>query len=219
MRSYAKEIEDIRERLRSPFTSFFLTLLSIIQGTALAALFGKVDSLITRQAFHAPQIVMAIGIFFAIVTLWTQYQMGSLLYTWPVRVIDAFIPFVFGLFEFVMIIGMDHGAFFVLVTFGVFFVMTVFGFEYQYLQVRKNFHADAFMHRLTLGFRALDTGSSVASAAVLLGTAALISQFGPSAGYELVGAWVIVAVALGHAVRQAYQWGLVEKRLADMSEA
>ena len=217
MSSYAEEIEEIWERMRSPFTSFFLTLLSIIQGTALAALFAKVDSLITRQDFHAPQIVMAIGIFFAIVTLWTQYQMGSLLYTWPVRVIDAFIPFVFGLFEFVMIIGMEHGTFFVLVTFGLFFVITVFGFEYQYLQVRRNFRADAFMHRLTLGFRALDSGTSAASAVILLGTAALISWFGPSALNQLVGAWVIVAVALGHAVRQAYQWGLVEQRLADMS--
>lgn len=219
MSSYSEEIKEIRERMRSPFTSFFLTLLSIIQGTALAALFAKVDSLITRQNFHAPQIVMAIGIFLAIVTLWTQYQMGSLLYSWPVRVIDAFIPFVFGLFEFVMIIGMEHGAFFVLITFGLFFVIIVFGFEYQYLQVRRNFRADAFMHQLTLGFRALDSGSSLASAVILLGMAALISHSGPSVFYQLVGAWVIVAVALGHAVRQAYQWGLVEQRLADISAA
>lgn len=217
MSPYVEEIEKIRERMRSPFTSFFLTLLSIIQGTALAALFAKVDALITRQNFHAPQIIMSIGIFFVIVTLWTQYQMGSLLYSWPVRVIDAFIPFVFGVFEFVMIIGMEHGAFFVLLTFGLFFVIILFGFEYQYLQVRRNFRADAFMHQLTLGFRTLDSGSSVASAVILLGTAALISHLGTNATFELAGAWVIVMVALGHAVRQAYQWGLVERRLADVS--
>jgi len=66
----------MRARIRGAFSTSYLTLLSIIQGTAFAALFAKVDSLVTQHSFHAPQAVMAFGLLLLIVALWNQYLIG-----------------------------------------------------------------------------------------------------------------------------------------------
>jgi hypothetical protein len=52
--AFSREREEMRARIRGAFSTSYLTLLSIIQGTAFAALFAKVDSLVTQHSFHAP---------------------------------------------------------------------------------------------------------------------------------------------------------------------
>jgi hypothetical protein len=208
----AQEVEQIRGRMRDSFATSYLTLLSIIQGTALATLFLKVDYLIGKESFHAPQLVMAIGLFLAIVLLWNQYQMGVELYYWTSQLLDAFIPFSFGIAEFTAILGLEHGGMIVLIAFGTFFALGILAFEYQYLQLRRSAGQDAFVHRLTRGFRRLDVASCAASAVIFLGTAAFLARF-PTNAADLVAGWVLIAVSFGQAVRQVYFWRRVQHRL------
>jgi len=218
MNPFTTEVEDVRARQKNAFATFYFTLLSVIQGVALAALFAKVDSLISRQSFHAPQIVLAISIFLVIVVLWNQYQMGINLYSWTATLFDAFIPFTLGVFEFVMIIGMEHGTSVVLIAFGTFSLVGLIAYEHQYWQIRKTAGTTGeFMQRLTAGFRALDEGSALASALVFFVTAALVSRSGPTPMTELAGAWIIVALAVGQLIREVYEHQLVLRRLAEMS--
>ena len=209
---FAEEVEEIRNRTRSAFATTYLTLLSVMQGTALAALYVKVDSLIERQEFHPLQMTLTAGIFLTVVLLWNQYQMGLMLYYWTATLFDVTVPFMFAAFEFAMIIAIRYGAAAVLTTLGLFFAVGIAALEHQYWQIRRNARAAAFMHVLTRGFRALDIAACVLSAVILLGTAAVISR-APTEGNQLVGAWILVAVAIGHAVREVSEWGLAQRRL------
>ena len=211
--SRALEPDQIRERMQSTFSNSYLTLLSIIQGTALATLFLKVDELIGRQSFHAPQLVMAIGILLSIVLLWNQYQMGVSLYYWPASLMDACIPFTFGIVEFSAILGLEHGGSILLIAFGLFFALGVFAFEHQYSQLRKAAGPDAFVHRLARGFRRLDAASCAASAVIFVASAALISHQS-TATADLVAGWVLIGISIGQAAREIYFWRLVQLRLS-----
>jgi hypothetical protein len=209
----AQEVEQIRDRMRSTFSNAYLTLLSIIQGTALATLFLKVDYLIGQQSFHMPQLVMSIGLLLTIILLWNQYQMGVSLYSWTSQLFDAFIPFSFGIAEFSAILGLEHGSMIMLIAFGTFFTLAIIAFEHQYWQLRRSAGPDAFVHRLTRGFRRLDVTSCVVSAAIFFATAALLSRQQAGAN-ELLAAWVLIAVAVGQGVREAYFWRLAQQRIA-----
>jgi hypothetical protein len=205
----------MRARIRGAFSTSYLTLLSIIQGTAFAALFAKVDSLVTQHSFHAPQAVMAFGLLLLIVALWNQYLIGTMLYNWTLVLTDSILPFTFGVFEFAMILELQDGVA-VLTINGLFLLMGVVGLEHQYRQARRSESAEFTAH-VARGFRAVDVTSSVVIGVLLLGAAALISRFGQSTLSGLVAAGIIVAVALANLAREAHQWHLVQQRLSDMT--
>ena len=205
----------MRARIRGAFSTSYLTLLSIIQGTAFAALFAKVDSLVTQHSFHAPQAVMAFGLLLLIVALWNQYLIGTMLYNWTMVLTDSILPFTFGVFEFAMILELQDGVA-VLTINGLFLLMGVVGLEHQYRQARRSESAEFTAH-VARGFRAVDVTSSVVIGVLLLGAAALISRFGQSTLSGLVAAGIIVAVALANLAREAHQWHLVQQRLSDMT--
>ena len=209
----ALEPEQIRDRMQATFSNSYLTLLSIIQGTALATLFLKVDYLVGLQRFHVPQLVMAIGVLLSIILLWNQYQMGVGLYYWPSSLLDAFIPFSFGIVEFSAILGLEHGGIIMLIAFGSFFALGVFAFEHQYLQLRRAAGPDAFVHRLTRGFRRLDAASCAVSAAIFFAAAAITSHQ-QSATADLVAGWVLIGVSVGQAMREIYFWRAAQQRLS-----
>jgi hypothetical protein len=190
-------------------------LLSIIQGTAFAALFAKVDSLLTQHNFHAPQAVMAFGLLLLIIALWNQYLIGTMLYNWTLVLTDSILPFTFGVFEFAMILQLEDGVA-VLAINGLFLLMGVVGLEHQYRQARKSESAE-FTAYVARGFRAVDVTSSVVIGVLLLGAAALISRSGQSTPGGLVAAGIVVAVAVGNLAREAHQWHLVQQRLSDMT--
>jgi hypothetical protein len=117
-----------------------------------------------------------------------------------------------------MIIGMEHGATVVLTTYGIFFLVALVAFEHQYWQIRRTAGtAGEFMRRLTARFRVLDEGSCVVSALAFFIAAALVSRAGPTSTAELIGACVIVVLALAHLVREVYEYQLVLRRLDEMS--
>jgi hypothetical protein len=213
--AFSREREEMRARIRGAFSTSYLTLLSIIQGTAFAALFAKVDSLVTQHSFHAPQAVMAFGLLLLIVALWNQYLIGTMLYNWTLVLTDSILPFTFGVFEFAMILELQEGVS-VLTINGLFLLMGVVGLEHQYRQARRSESAEFTAH-VARGFRAVDVTSSVVIGVLLLGAAALISRFGQSTLSGLVAAGIIVAVALANLAREAHQWHLVQQRLSDMT--
>ena len=47
--TFALEVEEVRERMRSAFATYYFTQLSVIQGVALAALFVKVAHLAREE--------------------------------------------------------------------------------------------------------------------------------------------------------------------------
>jgi hypothetical protein len=214
--AFSREREEMRARIRGAFSTSYLTLLSIIQGTAFAALFAKVDSLVTQHSFHAPQAVMAFGLLLLIVALWNQYLIGTMLYNWTLVLTDSILPFTFGVFEFAMILELQDGVA-VLTINGLFLLMGVVGLEHQYRQARRSESAEFTAH-VARGFRAVDVTSSVVIGVLLLGAAALISRFGQSTLSGLVAAGIIVAVALANLAREAHQWNLVQQRLSEMTE-
>lgn len=203
----------MRARLRGAFSTSYLTLLSIIQGTAFASLFAKVQSLVTQHTLHTPEVVMAIGLFLLIVALWNQYLIGTILYNWTLQLTDSLLPFTFGVFEFAMIIQLEDGVA-VLTINGLFLLVGVIGLEHQYRQARKSESAEFTAH-VARGFRAVDVTSSVVVGILLLGAAGLISRLGQSTLTGLVAAGIVVAVALGSLAREARQWHLAQQRISE----
>jgi len=210
----AQQIEEIRDRLRLAFSSSYLTLLSIIQGTALAVLFGKIDHLIQGPGFGASQALMALGLFLLIVLIWNQYQMGVMLYNWTPKLLDSFIPFTFGLCEFTAILGLERGFRITLLTLGAMFVLGIVAFEYQYAQVQKSSEPTNVIHRVHAGFRRVDDLSCMASSILLFLTSAIVwGRFGTAASFPILASGVVIVIAIGHGVRQAVHWHFVQLRL------
>jgi len=186
-----------------------------MQGTAFAALFAKVDSLVTQHDFHAPEVVMTIGLFLVIVALWNEYWTGTMLYNWILQFTDSLLSFMLGALEFAMIIELQNGIA-VLAIVGLFLLVGAVAFEYRYWQARKSKSAP-FTAQLDRGFRAVNITSCVAGGAILLVAAALISRAGQSTLFQLLAAGIVVAVALGHVAREIYQWRLAQQRLSEMA--
>lgn len=210
-----QQLEEIRDRLRLAFSSSYLTLLSIIQGTALAVLFGKIDHLIQGPlGFGASQALMALALFLLIVLIWNQYQMGVMLYNWTPKLLDSFIPFTFGLCEFTAILGLERGFRITLLTLGAMFVLGIVAFEYQYAQVQKSSELTNVIHRVQAGFRRVDDLSCVASSVLLFLTSAIVWRtYGTAASFPILASAVVIVIAIGHGVRQAIHWHFVQLRL------
>lgn len=138
--------------------------------------------------------------------------MGVMLYYWNSKLFDAFIPFGFGVCEFSAILGLEHGAMVTLIAYGAFFVLGVFAFEHQYSQLRKSWGPDAFVHRLTKGFRRIDVASCAVAAVIFFAAAAFFAR-SQIVVADLVTGWLVVAVSAGQAVREVSVWRLVLQRL------
>lgn len=213
---FTEQVNETFGRIKSAFTAFYFTQLSIIQGVALAALFAKVDSLIAQQRFHAPQVVLAGAILLLIVGLWNQYYIGINLYVWTSSLLDAFIPFLFGVFEFVMIIALEYGSRAELVAFGLLFLGGIIAFEHQYWQLRMS-KDRAFYERLTAGFRKIDLVACVVSSLILFAVAAIIWNIGTTTVDEIACGLVIVAVQIGQLAREHSEWRTALRRLGEMA--
>jgi hypothetical protein len=205
--------QTLRERLRDSFSNTYLTLLSIIQGTALALLFGKIDNLTERNAFHVPQAILALGLFLIIALLWHQYQIGLVLYAWVPQLVDALVPFSLGACEFVAILGLQHGALTTTVTLSLFFFFAIFAFEYQYAQVARAELEEPPVFART--FRFWDLLVCIASAVLLLIASALMRAPWPGDSESIAGGVTVVLVAAMHGVRQAIQWHIARRYMRD----
>jgi len=214
---YSQQARRIQERVHQAFSDTYLTLLSIIQGTALVALFGKVDSLIGNHAFHAPEIVIATQMFFVIALTWYQYQVGLMLFTWTPQLVDALIPFGLGVCEFVAILGLEHGIIVTLVTLGVFFAIGMLAFENQYAQLRATPDDGGFIDYLVRGFRVRDQLSCAISGLVLFATAAIYAQSQRTQADAIAAGCVMLLISAAQALRLTSTWQLAQRRLRELN--
>jgi hypothetical protein len=115
--------EVVSQRLKSQFAPAYLTLTSIIQGTALAFLAAKVEANYTQ--FDAIDWLLTVATFLAFVTLWHEYLMQALAFVWMPTVLDSLVPFAFLAGELFAAHFVYHGLRGWLLAFGLTFVVGV----------------------------------------------------------------------------------------------
>jgi hypothetical protein len=217
-REQVQQIEEIRTRERLSFFSSYLTLLSIVQGAALVALFESLGRMLPNH-FVPSQLVMAFGLFLFIVLVWNQYQMGVTLYSWTPRLRDSLTPFVLGLCEFIAIIGLIKGFKITVLTMAVTFLLVVLAFEDQYRQVKTSTTETDIIHRIVAGFRLVDDLSCFAAALLLIATAVAMFVVTPNDQYPLYAGIVLILATIGHGIRESIQSSLVQKRLREIASS
>jgi len=215
-REQLQQIEEIRTRQRLSFFTSYLTLLSIVQGTALVALFESLGRMLPSHVVPS-QLAMAFGLFLFIVLVWNQYQMGVTLYSWTPRLRDSLTPFVLGLCEFIAIIGLIKGFKLTVLTLGVTFVLVVLAFEDQYRQVKKSTTETDVIHRVVSGFRLVDDLSCLATALLLFATAIAMFIVTPNDRYPLYASILVILATIGHGIRQSIQARVVQERLREIA--
>src|SRR5579863_5741635 len=87
----------VQQKLKDQFSSVYLTLLSVIQGVALADLAAVVAT--NSQQFTLTQWLLVLVAFGSVITTWSQYTMHIISLNWIPDVRDALIPFVLGALE------------------------------------------------------------------------------------------------------------------------
>lgn len=82
-----------RQRLKGQFSPAYLTLTSIIQGVALSALVGRVES--QYPQFTTTDWLLAIATFVTVLGVWNEYVMQVLAFVWVPTLLDSAVPFAF----------------------------------------------------------------------------------------------------------------------------
>ncbi len=87
----------LHRQLRGSFATTYLTMLSIIQGVALADLAGVVGG--GHEPFTLMQWLMVPMNFFIIISVWNHFMADSISMEWIPSFSDAVLPFTFGAVE------------------------------------------------------------------------------------------------------------------------
>ena len=87
----------VHRRMKDSFLSMYQTVLSIIQGVALADLATVVAGKYSQ--FTIVQWLMILTTFFLIIVIFNVYSIQSAVWDWIPDIRDEFIPFVFGALE------------------------------------------------------------------------------------------------------------------------
>jgi len=105
---------DVRRQAIRNFSSFYLTLISIIQSLALTSLLADVGH--PAQPFAEPFSVaawtQALTIGLLIVYVWHEYVVGLVTLRWVISIVDSMIPMCFGATEFLMIKSLNSSGWF-----------------------------------------------------------------------------------------------------------
>jgi hypothetical protein len=90
----------LHHKMKDSFTSIYLTVLSVIQGVALADLASVVWS--ANKQFTLVQWLLVGTTFTMLIIIWDAYVQHSLLWEWVPNILDAAIPFVIGTLELLL---------------------------------------------------------------------------------------------------------------------
>jgi hypothetical protein len=83
--------EVIARRIRGAFGSTYLTLMSVMQGVALAALAARVAE--TSGSFDVGDWVLTLNTFVVFVVVWNEYLVAALAFAWIPSFLDSLLPF------------------------------------------------------------------------------------------------------------------------------
>jgi hypothetical protein len=161
-------VNDVIERIKSQFSSVYLTLISVIQASVLSYLMVCADGLLARLT--ARSAVLLVTTFLVIVSSWNEYVMGSTTFRWVPTVIDSFLPFLLGASEFLMVraLGRSSSAWYLWLA--AFCLFGYVAFVNQYRSARRLTDNDVL-------FAALGRWTTVSEGLLIL-TAALSAGFG-----------------------------------------
>lgn len=92
------------EKSRLAHSGFYLTLVSIMQSLALGYLLQVVGTEIAMHGIPRLNVILqSLVALVAIIMVWHEYAMGTLIYRWVLGVFDSTIPFLIGITESAMI--------------------------------------------------------------------------------------------------------------------
>jgi hypothetical protein len=83
--------EIVARRIKGAFGSTYLTLMSIMQGVALAALATRVAE--TSGRFDAGDWLVTLDTFLVLVVVWNEYLVAALAFAWIPTFLDSLLPF------------------------------------------------------------------------------------------------------------------------------
>ena len=87
----------LHHKMKDSYAPIYLTVLSVIQGVALADLASVVAA--GYRQFTVVDWLLVVLTFGSLISLWNQYTMQSAILNWVPDIRDAAIPFVFGALE------------------------------------------------------------------------------------------------------------------------
>ena len=95
----------IIEKIMSSFSSMYLTMISIVQGVALALLIDNISGIIKWDGmnFNPYKVEIALTTFFVIILSWHSYFWLASIARWVPTIWDSILFFVFGASEFFLI--------------------------------------------------------------------------------------------------------------------
>ncbi|MCE5249403.1 hypothetical protein LLG96_04200 [bacterium] len=131
-----KNTEATIERIKTSFSSVYLTLISVIQAGVLGYFIFLLDKQIGNIVFK--DIIPLITTFIMIVTTWNEYMMGSTVLRWIPSLKDSFIPFLLGISELFVIRSVFSPAFFWFYSLGVFCLFGYIAFLNMFYSARKH---------------------------------------------------------------------------------
>ncbi len=92
------------DQSREAHSGFYLTLVSIMQSLALGYLLQLLgDQLLARGALPLNMVFQAVTALLAIILVWHQYAIGTIVYRWKLDIFDSIIPYLLGICEYSMI--------------------------------------------------------------------------------------------------------------------
>lgn len=97
----------LNETIPSSFSSFYLTLIGLIQGVALGLLATRVPTLLS--SFSLIALLYVVLTFIVIVIVWHEYVLAAQEFWWKITWLDSLAPFLLGMGEFLMIEYLDRG--------------------------------------------------------------------------------------------------------------
>jgi hypothetical protein len=111
-KNLSKEKLKLYNHIIDSFPTYYMTLMSILQATALSYLIvsmkgGIIDDLF-KGTIDPLNIVMFLNATLVIIEIWYEYMMGALAYRWTPTLLDTLIPFLLGFSEFLLIISIDY---------------------------------------------------------------------------------------------------------------
>src|SRR5579884_193948 len=83
--------EVVARRIRGAFGSTYLTLMSVMQGVALAVLAARITE--TAGTFDLGDWVVTINTFVVFVVIWNEYLVAALAFAWIPTFLDSLLPF------------------------------------------------------------------------------------------------------------------------------
>ena len=97
----------LTETIPAAFSSFYLTLISMIQGVALGLLANKIPDFLSP--FEPVGFLYILLTFTVIVIVWHEYVLSAQEFWWELKWRDSLIPFSLGMGEFLMIEYLGKG--------------------------------------------------------------------------------------------------------------